>query len=168
MLSSQLMTSKTVPELAIATGSKIPASKNKTLSVTSQIILTIRRSSQIPVQAFLCLHYHHCIFSFNFWKFKRWRDWLYLKVWKNRRQKPCNLFCTFAAKRVEKRCYTFYHPISNLSTTWFGARQAWYATRFAAKMQNKLNVFCCPFFRTLSNQSYFQPFAMQNCWVAKC
>ena len=73
-------------------------------------------------------------------------------------QKRCNLFCNIAAKQaVEKRWCTFYQPCSNLWTTWFVAREVWcglqnaqhrYSTRFAAMMQDTLDVFCCPFFRT--------------------
>ena len=29
--------------------------------------------------------------------------------------KTCNVFCNIAAKRIEKRCYAFYHQGSNLS-----------------------------------------------------
>ena len=82
-----------------------------------------------------------------------------VKVRKNGQQKTSNLFCNIAAKRVEKRCCAFYHPSSNLLTTWFVARQVlcgWYnvqhrySTRFAEMLQNKLHVFCCAVFRTLS------------------
>ena len=56
-------------------------------------------------------------------------------------------------------CCAFYYQCSNLLTTWFVGRmvlsewqnaQRRYSTRFAAMLQNKLPVFCCPFFRTLS------------------
>ena len=48
-----------------------------------------------------------------------------LKVRKNGQQKACNLYCNIAAKRDERRCCAFYHPRSNLLTTWFVARQVW-------------------------------------------
>ena len=63
-----------------------------------------------------------------------------------------------AAKWVEQQCCAFYHPCSNLLTTWFIARQVWcgwwnaqhrYSTRFEAMMRDKLRIFCCPFFCTL-------------------
>ena len=56
-----------------------------------------------------------------------------------------------------------YHPCSNLLTTWFVVRQVWcgwynaqhrystcFETMFFSVLQNKLHVFCFPFFRTFS------------------
>ena len=72
----------------------------------------------------------------------------------------CNLCCNINAKRNEKRCCAFYHSRLNLLTTWFVSRQVlcgwWnaqhrYSTRFTAILQDKLHVFCCPFFHTFSS-----------------
>ena len=55
------------------------------------------------------------------------------------------------------------HSRSNLLTTWFAARQVWcgwlkaqhrYSARFAAMLQDKLHVFCCPFFRIFKQQRF--------------
>ena len=81
------------------------------------------------------------------------------KVQKNGQQKTCNLFCNIAAKRVEYRCRAFYHPhktclatnqvVNRFERGWWNAQYR-YSTRFAAMLQKKLYVFCCPFFRTRS------------------
>ena len=64
-----------------------------------------------------------------------------LKVQKNGQKKRATNVLQHFAKRVEKRCCAFYHPSSNLLTTWSVARQVlcgWYSaqhrysTRFAA------------------------------------
>ena len=84
---------------------------------------------------------------------------LSLKVRKNGQQKTSNLFCNIAATRVQYRCFAFYHPCSNLLTSWFVAREVWcgwknaqhrYSTRFTAKSQNKLPVSCCSFCPTFT------------------
>ena len=84
-----------------------------------------------------------------------------LKASVKRATKTCNLFCNIAAKRIEKRCCPFYHPCSNLLTTDLlqdrfdvggKTRNIAIQPRFAAMLQDKLHVFCCLFFRALSNR----------------
>ena len=74
-----------------------------------------------------------------------------VKLRKNGQQKTCILFCNIAAKRVEKRSCAYYHPGSNLLTTWFVARQVlcgWYnvqhrySTRFC---KTSCTFFVAPF-----------------------
>ena len=51
-------------------------------------------------------------FSLNFnitWSYQRNLYSGLLQVRKNGQQKTCNLSCNIAAKRVEKRCWAFYH-----------------------------------------------------------
>ena len=69
-----------------------------------------------------------------------------------------------ATKRVEYRCCAFYHPHKTCLATnqvvnrfEHGCKNAQYrySTRFAAMLQNKLYVFCCPLFRTRSFMKRF-------------
>ena len=80
-----------------------------------------------------------------------------LNVRKKRATKNVKLVLQHCCKTSWIAMLRVYHPLSNLLTTWFVAKEGlmWlenaqhrYSTSFAAMLQNKLHVFRCPFFRT--------------------
>ena len=75
-----------------------------------------------------------------------------------RATKACNLLCNITAKRVGKGCCAFYHPRTSKPVSQqirFHLRVVKrttlhsFPTRFADVWQNKLHVFCCPFYLTI-------------------